>query len=136
MFRPQHQYDGCLRERFEEFPKTAVHLLENLLSIDPEKRGTASSALMSEVEKNHKLKPKSNQITDMFVYIYIYILIPNSFSVVLLLFQYFNTKPYACEPSTLPKYPPNKEMDAKYREELQRRYLNRVSQALYICVSM
>ncbi|ESQ49913.1 hypothetical protein EUTSA_v10020289mg [Eutrema salsugineum] len=82
MFRPQHQYEGCLRERFEEFPKTAINLLENLLSIDPEKRGTASSALMSE---------------------------------------YFNTKPYACEPSTLPKYPPNKEMDAKYREELQRR---------------
>ncbi|CAH2055333.1 unnamed protein product, partial [Thlaspi arvense] len=82
MFRPQHQYEGCLKERFEEFPKTAINLLENLLSIDPEKRGTASSALMSE---------------------------------------YFNTKPYACDPSTLPKYPPNKEMDAKYREELQRR---------------
>ncbi|KAG2295298.1 hypothetical protein Bca52824_041967 [Brassica carinata] len=82
MFKTQHQYEGCLRERFEEFPKTAINLLENLLSIDPQKRGTASSALMSE---------------------------------------YFNTKPYACDPSTLPKYPPNKEMDAKYREELQRR---------------
>ncbi|KAH0928039.1 hypothetical protein HID58_020295 [Brassica napus] len=82
MFGQQHQYEGCLRETFEEFPKTAVNLLENLFSIDPEKRGTASSALMSE---------------------------------------YFNTKPYACDPSTLPKYPPNKEMDAKYREELQRR---------------
>ena len=82
MFRPQHQYEGCLRESFEEFPKTAVNLLEKLLSTNPEKRGTASSAIMSE---------------------------------------YFNTKPYACDPSTLPKYPPNKEMDAKYREELQRR---------------
>ncbi|CAN8260709.1 unnamed protein product [Cochlearia groenlandica] len=82
MFRSQHQYEGCLRERFEEFPKTAISLLENLLSVDPRKRGTASSALMSE---------------------------------------YFNTKPYACDPSTLPKYAPNKEMDAKYREELQRR---------------
>ncbi|CAN6889243.1 unnamed protein product [Brassica oleracea] len=82
MFGQQHQYEGCLRETFEEFPKTAVNLVENLFSIDPEKRGTASSALMSE---------------------------------------YFNTKPYACDPSTLPKYPPNKEMDAKYREELQRR---------------
>ncbi|EOA32467.1 hypothetical protein CARUB_v10015744mg [Capsella rubella] len=82
MFRPQHQYEGSLRERFDEFPETAINLLENLLAIDPEKRGTASSALMSE---------------------------------------YFNTKPYACDPSTLPKYPPNKEMDAKYREELQRR---------------
>lgn len=31
--------------------------------------------------------------------------------------EYFTTKPCACEPSTLPKYPPNKEIDAKYREE-------------------
>ncbi|CAN8269773.1 unnamed protein product [Cochlearia groenlandica] len=82
MFRPQHQYQGCLRETFDDFPKTATDLLENLLSFDAEKRGTASSSLMSE---------------------------------------YFNTKPYACDPSTLPKYAPNKEMDAKYREELQRR---------------
>ena len=51
MFRPQHQYDGCLRESFEEFPKTAVSLLEKLLSTNPEKRGTASSAIMSEVLK-------------------------------------------------------------------------------------
>ncbi|XP_010551835.1 PREDICTED: LOW QUALITY PROTEIN: cyclin-dependent kinase 12 [Tarenaya hassleriana] len=82
MFKPQHSYGGCLRERFEEFPTTAVNLLETLLSIDPEKRRTSSSALMSE---------------------------------------YFTTKPYPCDPSTLPKYPPNKEMDAKHREELQRR---------------
>ncbi|KAH0898081.1 hypothetical protein HID58_047649 [Brassica napus] len=33
---------------------------------------------------------------------------------------YFNTKPYACDTSTLPKFPPNSEMDAKYRGELQR----------------
>ncbi|KAJ4893694.1 Uncharacterized protein Rs2_20488 [Raphanus sativus] len=76
MFGQQNQYEGYLKETFDEFPKT-----ENLFSIDPEKRGTASSALMSE---------------------------------------YLNTKPYACDPSTLPKYPPNKETDAKYREELQR----------------
>ncbi|WOL01164.1 putative sucrose-phosphatase 2 [Canna indica] len=29
----------------------------------------------------------------------------------------FNTPPYACEPSSLPKYPPSKEMDAKLRDE-------------------
>ncbi|WZZ65627.1 hypothetical protein YC2023_076997 [Brassica napus] len=36
------------------------------------------------------------------------------FSVVLLLLYYFNTKPYACDPSTLLKYPRNNEMDANY----------------------
>lgn len=34
--------------------------------------------------------------------------------------QFFKTKPYACEPSSLPKYAPNKEMDAKLREDLLR----------------
>lgn len=43
------------------------------------------------------------------------------FSAALLLFsQYFMTKPYACDPASLPKYPPNKEIDAKYREEARR----------------
>ncbi|XP_024978326.1 protein IMPAIRED IN BABA-INDUCED STERILITY 1-like [Cynara cardunculus var. scolymus] len=31
--------------------------------------------------------------------------------------EYFNTKPYACDPASLPKYPPNKEIDAKIRAE-------------------
>jgi cyclin-dependent kinase 12/13 len=35
--------------------------------------------------------------------------------------DFFTTKPYACEPSSLPKYPPSKEMDAKLREEKSRR---------------
>ncbi|KAL1563131.1 Cyclin-dependent kinase C-2 C [Salvia divinorum] len=35
--------------------------------------------------------------------------------------KYFHTKPYACDPSSLPKYPPNKEIDAKYREDAKRR---------------
>ncbi|XP_062189059.1 protein IMPAIRED IN BABA-INDUCED STERILITY 1-like [Phragmites australis] len=35
--------------------------------------------------------------------------------------EFFKTKPYACEPSSLPKYTPNKEMDAKLREDLRRR---------------
>ena len=34
--------------------------------------------------------------------------------------QYFKSKPYACDPSSLPKYPPNKEIDAKAREDLRR----------------
>ncbi|XP_027121135.1 probable serine/threonine-protein kinase At1g54610 [Coffea eugenioides] len=35
--------------------------------------------------------------------------------------EFFTTKPYACEPSSLPKYPPSKEMDAKRRDEEARR---------------
>ncbi|KAI3703674.1 hypothetical protein L1987_73866 [Smallanthus sonchifolius] len=34
---------------------------------------------------------------------------------------FFTTKPYACDPSSLPKYPPSKEMDAKLRDEEARR---------------
>ncbi|KAJ1265991.1 hypothetical protein BS78_08G116300 [Paspalum vaginatum] len=35
--------------------------------------------------------------------------------------EYFTTPPYACEPASLPKYAPNKEMDAKFREDSRRR---------------
>ncbi|XP_056175084.1 protein IMPAIRED IN BABA-INDUCED STERILITY 1 isoform X2 [Syzygium oleosum] len=35
--------------------------------------------------------------------------------------EYFRTKPYACEPSSLPIYPPSKEIDAKNREEVKRK---------------
>ncbi|XP_010929623.1 probable serine/threonine-protein kinase At1g54610 [Elaeis guineensis] len=35
--------------------------------------------------------------------------------------EFFTTKPYACEPSSLPQYPPSKEMDAKLRDEKARR---------------
>ncbi|GAB2266249.1 hypothetical protein Dimus_001270 [Dionaea muscipula] len=35
--------------------------------------------------------------------------------------EFFTTIPYACEPSSLPKYPPSKEMDAKVRDEEARR---------------
>lgn len=35
--------------------------------------------------------------------------------------EYFNTKPYACDPASLPKYPPNKEIDAKARDEACRK---------------
>ncbi|KAK7394456.1 hypothetical protein VNO78_14984 [Psophocarpus tetragonolobus] len=80
MFKPQTSYETSLQERCRGFPVTAVSLLETLLSIDPSKRGTASSALMSE---------------------------------------YFSTKPYACSPSLLPKYPPSKEIDAKNREDVR-----------------
>ncbi|WOL03327.1 putative serine/threonine-protein kinase [Canna indica] len=35
--------------------------------------------------------------------------------------EFFNSAPYACDPSSLPKYPPSKEMDAKLRDEEARR---------------
>ncbi|THG04240.1 hypothetical protein TEA_026570 [Camellia sinensis var. sinensis] len=35
--------------------------------------------------------------------------------------EYFTTKPFACDPSCLPKYPPSKEIDAKLRDEEARR---------------
>ena len=50
MFKPQTNYESSLRERCADFPASAVNLLETLLSIDPGNRGTASSALMSEVK--------------------------------------------------------------------------------------
>ncbi|KAH9619709.1 hypothetical protein KSS87_007106 [Heliosperma pusillum] len=35
--------------------------------------------------------------------------------------EFFNTEPLACDPSTLPTYPPSKEMDAKRRDDEARR---------------
>jgi hypothetical protein len=37
--------------------------------------------------------------------------------------QFFSTEPYACDPSSLPQYPPSKEIDAKRRDEEARRYV-------------
>ncbi|XP_022634195.1 protein IMPAIRED IN BABA-INDUCED STERILITY 1-like [Vigna radiata var. radiata] len=38
-----------------------------------------------------------------------------------LMSEYFNTKPYACNPSNLPRYPPSKEMDVKVQEDSSRK---------------
>lgn len=35
--------------------------------------------------------------------------------------QFFSIKPLPCDPSSLPKYPPSKEFDAKVRDEEARR---------------
>ncbi|KAK9119068.1 hypothetical protein Scep_017161 [Stephania cephalantha] len=85
IFKPQHPYESSLHDTCKQLPTTATQLIETLLSVEPYKRGTASSALSSE---------------------------------------YFMTKPYACDPSTLPKYPPNKEIDAKNREEALRKKIS------------
>ncbi|KAK9684519.1 hypothetical protein RND81_10G215300 [Saponaria officinalis] len=85
LFKPQQRYESSLMETCKDLPKTAVDLIETLLSVEPYKRSNASSALSSE---------------------------------------YFTVKPFACDPSTLPKYPPNKEIDAKGRDDARRKRTN------------
>ncbi|MCL7048516.1 hypothetical protein MKW94_006533 [Papaver nudicaule] len=47
IFKPQHPYKRCIAETFKSFPSSALALLDVLLAIEPEDRGTASSALKS-----------------------------------------------------------------------------------------
>lgn len=77
-------YERCIAEKFKDVAPSALSLLETLLSIDPDMRGTATDALNSE---------------------------------------FFRTEPYACEPSSLPRYPPCKEIDVKLKYEKHKRKL-------------
>ncbi|GMH00691.1 hypothetical protein Nepgr_002530 [Nepenthes gracilis] len=47
-FKPQQPYKRCVLETFKDFPPPALALVDSLLAIEPEKRGTASAALKSE----------------------------------------------------------------------------------------
>nr|VDD01220.1 unnamed protein product [Brassica oleracea] len=82
IFKPTQPYKRVVDETFKEFPQPALALLETLLSVNPDDRGTATSALHSE---------------------------------------FFTTRPLPCDPSSLPKYPPSKELDARMRDEESRR---------------
>uniref|UniRef100_A0A1J3GK56 Putative serine/threonine-protein kinase n=1 Tax=Noccaea caerulescens TaxID=107243 RepID=A0A1J3GK56_NOCCA len=82
LFKPQHPYKRCVAEAFNGFTPSSVQLVETLLAIDPDDRGTSTSALSSE---------------------------------------FFTTEPLACDPSSLPKYPPSKELNVKLRDEEARR---------------
>ncbi|XP_027341242.1 probable serine/threonine-protein kinase At1g54610 isoform X2 [Abrus precatorius] len=82
LFKPQQPYKRCILEMFKDFPSSSLPLIETLLAIDPDDRGTTSDAINSE---------------------------------------FFTTEPYACEPLSLPKYPPTKELDVKLRDEEARR---------------
>ncbi|KAJ4967457.1 hypothetical protein NE237_019306 [Protea cynaroides] len=82
IFKPQHPYRRCVAETFKDFPPCTLALLDVLLAIEPEGRGSAASALNSE---------------------------------------FFTTKPLPCDPSSMPKYPPSKEFDAKLRDEEARK---------------
>ncbi|KAL8139277.1 LOW QUALITY PROTEIN: hypothetical protein V2J09_005298, partial [Rumex salicifolius] len=48
IFKPQHTYSRCVAETFKNFPSSALDLLSVLLDVEPEERGSASSALDSE----------------------------------------------------------------------------------------
>ncbi|KAA0067070.1 putative serine/threonine-protein kinase [Cucumis melo var. makuwa] len=48
IFKPQHPYKRCVAETFKDFPFSALALLDVLLAVEPDGRGTASSALRSE----------------------------------------------------------------------------------------
>ncbi|XP_024994295.1 probable serine/threonine-protein kinase At1g54610 isoform X2 [Cynara cardunculus var. scolymus] len=82
VFKPAQPYERRMQEAFKDFPSPAIQLMETLLAIDPQQRGTAALVLKSE---------------------------------------FFTTKPHACDPSSLPRYPPSKEIDAKMRDEEARR---------------
>ncbi|XP_048596818.1 probable serine/threonine-protein kinase At1g09600 isoform X2 [Brassica napus] len=81
-FKPQQPYKRVLLETFKSLPSSALALVDKLLSLEPEKRGSTSSTLNS---------------------------------------KFFTTEPLPCEVSSLPKYPPSKELDAKVRDEEARR---------------
>ncbi|KAI3702036.1 hypothetical protein L6452_27635 [Arctium lappa] len=82
IFKPQQPYKRCVAETFKDFPPSALALLDSLLAVEPDNRGSSSSALHSE---------------------------------------FFTTRPLPCHPSSLPKYPPSKEYDAKMRDDDIRR---------------
>lgn len=48
-FKPQQPYKRCVAETFKDFPPSALALVDRLLAIEPEHRGSAVSALGSDV---------------------------------------------------------------------------------------
>ncbi|XP_052175447.1 probable serine/threonine-protein kinase At1g54610 [Diospyros lotus] len=48
LFKPQQPYKRCILETFKNFPPPSLPLIETLLAIDPDKRGSATAALNSE----------------------------------------------------------------------------------------
>lgn len=49
IFKPQHPYRRCVNDVYKDFPPSALALLDRLLAVEPDNRGTAASALESEV---------------------------------------------------------------------------------------
>ncbi|KAK9054603.1 hypothetical protein SSX86_025682 [Deinandra increscens subsp. villosa] len=48
LFKPRQPYKRCLTETFKDFPASSLPLLESLLAIDPDERGTAIASLNSD----------------------------------------------------------------------------------------
>ncbi|KAG6527690.1 hypothetical protein ZIOFF_009816 [Zingiber officinale] len=182
VFKPRRQYKRCIAENFKDFSSSALALMEILLAIEPSKRGTASSALKSEVRllpffhnliREHKHLKLNILLADLICIIHLlsflactciditihkiecdhsvfsfvlkhgfskdeinfvvispisnaFICFPYFFFKIFLkklsgnILQFFLTKPFACDPSSLPKYPPSKEYDAKLADEAKR----------------
>ncbi|KAG6764852.1 hypothetical protein POTOM_032340 [Populus tomentosa] len=117
IFKPQQSYKRCIADTFKDFPPSSLPLIETLLAIDPAERRTATAALRSEVSLcsiMHYYIFSSAASSSTIFYRDVYELGH-------LIENFFTTKPYACDPSSLPKYPPSKEMDAKLRDEESRR---------------
>ncbi|KAJ6696919.1 hypothetical protein OIU85_003294 [Salix viminalis] len=81
-FKPQQPYIRRVAETFKNFPPSALTLVDKLLSMEPQDRGSATSALRS---------------------------------------GFFRTEPLPSDPSSLPRYPPSKELDVKIRDQEARR---------------
>lgn len=62
MFKPHHSYQSSLRETCKELPETAVDLIQTLLSVEPCKRGTATSALKSEVSSYNNFSAQNQEL--------------------------------------------------------------------------
>ncbi|KAI3761448.1 hypothetical protein L1987_51864 [Smallanthus sonchifolius] len=48
LFKPRQPYKRCTTETFKDFPASSLPLLESLLAIDPDERGSAVSSLNSD----------------------------------------------------------------------------------------
>lgn len=56
-FRPPTPFSRCIAEAFNGIPTAALALIETLLQIDPDHRGSATSALNCEVGSLYLLLP-------------------------------------------------------------------------------
>ncbi|KAK6123765.1 hypothetical protein DH2020_042496 [Rehmannia glutinosa] len=133
LYKPQQPYKRCIKETFKDFPPSSLALIETLLTIDPDARGTATAALNSEPSKLFialKMKIRSLLEFDDPPPEYGFLVdvrkkIKSTLWVYVFEWRYelmfCTTEPYACEPSNLPKFPPSKEMDIKLRDEEARR---------------
>jgi serine/threonine protein kinase len=124
-FKPQNAYKRQLADTFKDFPSTALALVDRLLAMEPEQRGSATSALHSEVILSQH--PFFHYIglfqidSDLFVIIVINIILTLLMSM-LDICQFFTTDPLPCDPSRLPKFPPSKEFDLKRQNKEAARY--------------